>query len=102
MNSSYGKLLEAVSKYTDTKISKFEGIKSTWLKSLIVDCHPLGDGEYEVMELVTRKRKIQDDKLTHVSNSVLQWSKLILVEFIYWIEQSDKNYLLGLQFYFNT
>jgi hypothetical protein len=87
MNSSYGKLLEAVSKYTDTKIAKFEDIKSTWLKSLIVDAHPLGDGEYEVMELVTRKRKIKDDKLTHVGNAVLQWSKLILVEFIYWMEE---------------
>jgi hypothetical protein len=86
MNSSYGKLLENVGRYTETKIKKFEKIGSDWLKNHILNMTSIGQDEDEVMEIVSRKRKIKDDKLAHCGVATLQWSKLLLMEFVYWLE----------------
>ena len=85
MNSSYGKLCESVAKYTNTKISRFGGIKKEWLSPMLRSVDSLGD--YDVFELNSKKRKVKDDKLAHVGSAVLQLSKMRLIGFIYFLEE---------------
>lgn len=44
----------------------------------------IGDGK--VVEIVSQKRLIDDDKLSHVGLAVLHLSKLLLMKYIYWLE----------------
>ena len=87
MNSSYGKLLENVSKYTETKVKRFQDIKRKWLRNKILSISEIGDEDNDIMEVVSRKNKIKDDKLPHCGVAVLQWSKFLLMKFIYWLEE---------------
>ena len=84
MNASYGKLCENASKYTNTKVSRFQGIKKDWLSPLLRTVDPIGDND--VFELNMKKRIIKDDKLSHIGSAVLQLSKMRLVGFIYFLE----------------
>ena len=87
MNSSYKKLSESVAKYTETKIKPFEEIKRKWLRNKIVSIEQVGGEDSEIMEIVSRKTKIKDDKLTHCGVAVLQWSKVLLMKFVYWLHE---------------
>ena len=88
MNSSYGKLLENVSKYTTTKVTRFENIRTEWLDPMLKSVDAIGDGN--VFECVSQKRKIKDDKIAHTGLAVLHLSKLLLMKFVYWLEDMLK------------
>jgi len=84
MNSSYGKLMENVNKYTTCKITRIENIRNQWLNPLLKSVDALGDEN--VFEVNSQKRRIDDDKLVHLGLAVLHMSKLLLMEFIYFLE----------------
>ena len=83
MNSSYGKLAENVLKYSDTKISRFSGIRNQWLMPRTV-ISKLADED--VFEIVKQPKQQKDDKLVPVGAAVLQLSKLLLLKFVYFLE----------------
>ena len=84
MNSSYGKLLESVKKYMTCKITRFEYIRNEWLDPMLKSVEAIGD--QNVFEVYGQKRRIDDDKLVHLGLAVLHMSKLLLMEFIYFLE----------------
>lgn len=84
MNSSYGKLMEDVARHTDTKISKFEDIKTSWLNPRLKTIDQIED--QDVFEINSMKRTAYDAKLTHSGIAVLHMSKVLLIGFIYWLE----------------
>ena len=84
MNSSYGKLLENVGKYTTCKITRMENIRNEWLNPMLKSVDHIGDKN--VFEVVSQKRRTDDDKLAHVGLAVLHMSKLLLMQFVYFLE----------------
>ena len=82
--SSYGKLCENVSRYTDTSISRWKGIRNEWLKPR-THIHQLSTED--VFEIVKQPKVTEDDKLVPTGLAVLQLSKLLLLRFIYFIEE---------------
>ena len=80
---SYGKLCENVSKYRDTKISRWSGIRDEWIKPRTVITQLASEDVFEV-EKPPKSQK--DDKLIHVGTAVLQLSKLLLLKFVYFLE----------------
>ena len=85
MNSSYGKLMEDVSKHMKCMITRFDDIKTDWLDPLCKQIDQID--EEDLFEINSQKRKITDDKLTHVGLAVLHMSKVRLVGFIYFLEE---------------
>ena len=80
---SYGKLAENVLKYKDTKIARFSGVRNEWLMPRTVIAQL---GEEDVFEVVKQPKSQKDDKLVPVGAAVLQMSKLLLLKFIYFLE----------------
>ena len=58
MNSSYGKLLENVAKYTTCKITRFENIRNDWLNPMLKSVDAIG--EKNVFEMTGQKRRTED------------------------------------------
>ena len=85
MNSSYGKLMENVGKYTTCKIARFENIRKNWISPMMKSIQAIGDDN--VFEVNSQNRYIDDDKLSHVGLAVLHTSKLLLMKFIYFLEE---------------
>ena len=81
---SYGKLAENVLKYKDTKIARFSGVRNEWLMPRTVIAKL---GEEDVFEVVKQPKSQKDDKLVQVGAAVLQMSKLLLLKFIYFLEE---------------
>ena len=83
MNSSYGKLYENVSRFTTTKVSRFDNMRKEWIspRSRITEL------SLEVYEITLKPKSQRDDKCTLVGHSVLQYSKLLLLQFIYFLSE---------------
>lgn len=103
---SYGKLCENPSKWTNTKISRWEGIRNDWIspRSAIVQL-----SEENVFELTKKPHSQKDNKLVHLGTGIsilnidykfivqnsypdkgsacLQLSKLLLLKFVFFIEE---------------
>ena len=75
--------MEDVSKYTTTKITRWDGIRNDWLNPMTRQIVQLAD---DVFESCYQKRVIKDNKLSHCGLAVLHWSKVRLLEFIYFLE----------------
>ena len=84
MNSSYGKLCENVEKYSNTSISRFENMRKEWINPR-ARISQLSDEN--VFEINAKPKSIKDDKLSHVGHAVLQLSKLLLLKFVFFIEE---------------
>ena len=80
---SYGKLAENVSKYTDTKIARWKGIRNDWIKPR-TQINQLSNEN--VFEVVKQPKQTKDDKLIQAGTAVLQLSKLLLLKFVYFLE----------------
>lgn len=85
---SYGKLAENVLKYKDTKIARFGGIRNEWL---MPRTHISQLGSENVFEVVKQPKSVRDDKLVPQGAAVLQLSKLLLLRFIYFLEDHLQN-----------
>ena len=81
---SYGKLAENVLKYQDTKISRWAGVRNEWLKPRTIITQM---GSEDVFEIVKQPKSVKDDKLVPVGAAVLQLSKLLLLKFIYFLDE---------------
>ncbi len=75
--------MEDVAKYKTTKISRWDGIRNDWLSPMTSNIVKLND---DVWECTYQKRVIKDNKLSHCGLAVLHWSKVRLLEFIYFLE----------------
>ena len=75
--------MEDVSKYMTTKITRWDGIRNDWLNPMTRQIVRLAD---DVFESTYQKRVIKDNKLSHCGLAVLHWSKVRLLEFIYFLE----------------
>ena len=80
-----------MSRYTDTSISRWKGIRNEWLKPR-THIHQLSSED--VFEIVKQPKVTEDDKLVPTGLAVLQLSKLLLLRFIYFIEEHliEKSY----------
>ena len=85
MNSSYGKLMEDVTRHTQCKIARFEDIKTDWLSPLMKNIEQIED--HNIFEINSMKRRVDDSKLTHCGLAVLHMSKVQLMGYIYWLEE---------------
>ena len=81
---SYGKLCENVSRYTDTKIARWSGIRNDWIKPRTQISQLSNENVFEV---VTQPKSQKDNKLICVGSAVLQLSKLLLLKFVYFLEE---------------
>ena len=75
--------MEDVAKYKTTKITRWDGIRNEWLNPMTSEIVKLAD---DVWETNYQHREIKDDKLSHCGLAVLHWSKVRLLEFIYFLE----------------
>ena len=84
-NSSYGKLGERVDRYRTTKLvddAKFAKLASS---PLFKDAITLDqeDGDHELIEVSSLRRKTLDEKPVNMSKAILSNSKQIFLEFVY-------------------
>ena len=72
-------------RYLTTKITRWEGLRNDWLNPMLKSIEKIGDKD--LFETTYQKRSIKDDKLSHLGLAILQLSKLVLLEFIYHLEE---------------
>ena len=73
-----------MSRYKDTKVTRFNGMRKEWLSPR---CTITQLDEEDVFECVQKPKSQKDDKPSHVGLAVLQLSKLLLLQFIYMLEE---------------
>ena len=82
--SNYGKFLEDVTRYRNTKIVEHEKLEQYCKKAMYISHNDLEmeDCTSSLTEVSLLKHKIKDERPVHVGLSILQYSKLRLLEFV--------------------
>ena len=88
-NSSYGKTLENPSRYTKCTItSDHKTVEKITNSPFFVSMRDLTTNEEDdVAEITWKPDKIFDDKPVQVGQCILQMAKLLLLKFVYWIDE---------------
>ena len=83
-NSGYGKLCERVSNYTKTVLVSNAKFLSQKLVSPLFKSDNIlqTEGEQGIHEVVMDDRKLIDDKPVHAGIAILQYSKIMMLEFV--------------------
>ena len=85
-NSSYGKCLENPDRYTNCLITSDQKQVHTKLMSPFYQSMRDLTVDEEVVEILYRSKKIDDSKPIQVGQCILQLAKLLLLRFVYWLD----------------
>ena len=77
-------MIENPSKYSNTKISRFTSMRKEWISPR----HKITQlADEDVFQISSKPKTQRDDKLSQVGNAVLQLSKLLLLRFVFFLEE---------------